>query len=78
VPYLIKKTPRKPIFTASIPYFYCFHKKASFKAILERSWRMILAHFGSIFAHFRIPDAFPLAIYETGLKMDSGGVGKNL
>jgi hypothetical protein len=58
---------------ATIRYFYRFHKKVSFKAILERSWRMILSHFRSIFAHFRIPDAFPLAIYETGLKTDSGG-----
>jgi hypothetical protein len=63
---------------ATIRYFYRFHKKVSFKGILERSWRMILAHFGSIFAHFPIPGAFPLTSYENGGKMDSGGVSKNL
>jgi hypothetical protein len=63
---------------ATIRYFYRFHKKVSFKAILERSWRMILAHFGSIFTHFCIADAFPLTSYEKELKTDSGGVGKYL
>jgi hypothetical protein len=37
---------------------------------------MILAHFRSIFAHFRIPDGFPLTSYENGGKLDSGGVGE--
>jgi hypothetical protein len=77
MPYL-KKHPRKPLFMATTRYFYRFHKKVSFKAILERCWPMILSQFESILAHFCIPDAFPLAIHETGLKMDSGGVGENL
>ena len=63
---------------ATIRYFYRFHKKVSSKAILERSWSMILSHFWSIFSHFFIPDAFALTRYEKGSKMDSGGVGKNL
>jgi len=63
---------------ATIRYFYRFHKKVLFKAILERSWRMVLSHFWSIFGHFRLSDAFRLKIYEERLKMDSGGVGKNL
>jgi hypothetical protein len=54
---------------ATIQYFYRFHKKVLFKAILERSWRMILAHFRFFFAHFRIPDAFPLTSYENGGKV---------
>jgi hypothetical protein len=63
---------------ATIRYFYRFQEKVSFKAILERSWPMIISHFGSIFAHFRIPDAFRLAIYENGGKMDRGGVAEDL
>ena len=60
------KSAQETLSVAIIRYFYRIGNKVSFKAILERNPGRILGHLKSIFAHFRIPEAFSLEVYERG------------